>query len=103
VIIRRNGHVRWPRSRGGPATVQFRAGPSKIHFDLVRDHALQYGLIGGIRHHARVQFVFALARLGRQDVPGKSMMPDNLSRPGFLKPFRRTFMGLQLRHGKSEF
>ena len=62
---------------------------------LVGDHALQHGLIGGIRHHTGVQFVFPFARLGREYVPGERMVPDHFPRPGFPEPFRRTFMGLE--------
>jgi hypothetical protein len=65
---------------------------------LVRDHAPQHSLVGGIRHHTRVQFVFSFARLGRENVPGERMMPDNLPRPGFPEPFGRTFMGLEFGH-----
>jgi hypothetical protein len=31
-------------------------------------------------------------------VPGKRMLPDNLPSPGFLEPFRRTFLGLEFGH-----
>ena len=65
---------------------------------LVGDHALQLGLIRFISDHTSVQFVFSLARLGRQNMPGKCMLPDNFSRPGFLKPFSRTFVRLKFRH-----
>ncbi|HVW87101.1 MAG TPA: hypothetical protein VHB50_20585 [Bryobacteraceae bacterium] len=66
---------------------------------LVRDHALQYGLIGLVGDYRLVQLVLPFARLGREDVASKRMRPHNLSRPGLFKPFRRTFVGLQFWHG----
>jgi hypothetical protein len=65
---------------------------------LVGDHALQFGLIGWIRHHACVQLVLSFTRLGCENVPGECMLPDDLPTPGFLEPFRRTFMGLEFGH-----
>jgi hypothetical protein len=65
---------------------------------LVGDHTLQLGLIGVIGDHSFVKLVLALARLGRENVPGECMLPDNLPRPGFFEPFRRTFVGLQFGH-----
>jgi hypothetical protein len=41
-----------------------------------------------------MQLILAFARFGREDVPGKRMLPDNLAGPGFFEPFGRTFMGL---------
>jgi hypothetical protein len=66
---------------------------------LVGDHALQFGLIGLVRNNAGMQFVLSFARFGRENVPGECMLPDNLPRPGFLKPFGRTFVCLQFGHG----
>jgi hypothetical protein len=45
-----------------------------------------------------MQLILTLPRLGRQDVPRKRMLADNLSRPGLFEPFRRTFVGLQFGH-----
>jgi hypothetical protein len=74
---------------------------------LVGDHALQLGLIGLVRNNAGVQFVLPFARLGRENVAGEGVLPDHFPRPGFLKPFGRTFVCLQFRHddisGKPEF
>ncbi len=65
---------------------------------LVRDHPLQLGLVRWICDHACVQLVLTFARLGRENVPGECMLPDNLPRPGFFEPFGRTFVCLQFRH-----
>jgi hypothetical protein len=65
---------------------------------LVGDHALQHSLVGIIGDHPCVKLVFTFARLGRENVPGECMLPDNLPRPGFFEPFRRTFVGLQFGH-----
>jgi hypothetical protein len=90
VLLRQNGHVRWLRSLAG---FKF-----KFLTDLVRNHSLQFGLVGLIGDNTSMQFVLAFARLGRQNVPGECMLPDNLPRPGFFEPFGRTFMGLKFRH-----
>jgi hypothetical protein len=76
-----------------PSRFENRHGPWKS-IALVGDHALQLGLVGLVRYNASMQFVFSFARLGRKNVPGECMLPDNLPRPGFLEPFRRTFVGL---------
>ena len=89
--MRRYGHVRWP----GRSLAGRRKSLPRI---LVGDHALEAGLVGGVRNHSGVELVLPFARLGRKDMPGKRMLPDNLSRPGFLEPFGRTFVCLQFRH-----
>jgi hypothetical protein len=45
-----------------------------------------------------MQFVLSFARLGCENVAGKSVLPDHLPRPGLLEPFGRTFMGLEFGH-----
>ena len=71
-----------------------------ISIRLVGDHPLQFGLVRLIGDHPGVKLVLPFARFGRENVPGESMLPDNLPRPGLLEPFGRTFMGLQFGHEK---
>jgi hypothetical protein len=61
---------------------------------LVGDHSLQLRLIGVIGDGGSVQVILAFARLGRENVSGECVLPDNFSGPGFFEPFGRTFVGL---------
>jgi hypothetical protein len=80
--------VRWLRSLAGLKLIR-----------LVGDHALQLGLVSLVRNNADMQFVLPFARFGRENVAGECVLPDHFPRPGFLKPFGRTFVCLQFRHG----
>jgi hypothetical protein len=64
------------------------------NYSLVGDHSLQLRLVGIVGDHRSVQFVLAFARLGRENVAGKCVLPNHFPRPGFFEPFGRTFMGL---------
>jgi hypothetical protein len=78
-----------------------RAPSTAITPFLIREHTLELGLIGRVGHHALMQFLFTFVRFGGQDMAAKGMTANDLARAGFLKPFRRTFMGLELRHRNS--
>jgi hypothetical protein len=65
---------------------------------LVGDHAFQLGLIGVVCDNADMQLIFTFARFGRENVTGKRVLPHHFPRPGFLKPFGRTFVCLQFGH-----
>src|ERR1022692_1944378 len=65
---------------------------------LIRDHALQHRLVGGIRQHSFVKLSFPLARLRGQNMPGEGVVAHHLAGPGLLEPLGRTFVSLQLGH-----
>src|SRR5439155_24804461 len=68
---------------------------------LVGEHALQSRLIGRVDDHALMQFLFALVRLGSQDMAAEGVVANDLPIPRFLEPLGRTFMGLELGHKNS--
>jgi hypothetical protein len=86
--------VRWHRSLADPVGPLKTRGDHKEWIRLVGDHPFEHCLIGNVRHYTGVQFILSFARLGRENVPGKRMLPDHLPRPGLFEPFRRTFVGL---------
>ena len=66
--------------------------------NLVGEHFPELGLIGSIGDDALTQLTLAGTRLGRQDVTGKSVLPGDFARTGFLEALGSTLVCLQLRH-----
>lgn len=65
---------------------------------LIREHALQLGLIGRVRNYSLGQLPFSRPWLRCQDVPGVCVTPGDLTCGSLLETFGRTFMCLQFGH-----
>ena len=65
---------------------------------LIRKHALQFGLISFVRDNPVTELPLAGPGLRRQDVPRKRVAAGYFPRARLLETFGRTLMCLQLGH-----
>ena len=68
---------------------------------LVRNHALDFGHVGLVKHHVFVELAFTLGSLGSQDMALVRVSAFDLARACLLEAFGRSAMCLQLRHSIS--